>query len=68
MNKTKELQFIATTLSIINDLIETKDTNNIHIAHKYMNMLQDDGCKLRIIDGYIRLVDYNPHFRMRSKL
>lgn len=68
MGKFDEIQFIALNLGIINELLESKNSHNIAIAQKYMNILQDNGCKLRLIDGYIRLIDYNPKFLMLSKL
>ena len=68
MDKTREIQLIAFNLGMINELLETKESRNIAIAQKYLNILQDNGCKLRLIDGYIRLVDYNPYFVSSSKL
>ena len=68
MDKTREIQFIATNLGMINELLETQESRNVAIAQKYLNILQDSGCKLRLIDGYIRLVDYNPYFVSSSKL
>ena len=63
-----EIQFIAVNLGIINEILESKSSHNIAIAQKYMNILQDNGCKLRLIDGHIRLIDYNPKFLVLSKL
>lgn len=68
MDKTREIQLIAFNLGMINELLETKESRNVAIAQKYLNILQDSGCKLRLIDGYIRLVDYNPYFFSSSKL
>ena len=41
-----EIQFIAVNLGIINEILESKNSHNIAIAQKYMNILQDNGCKL----------------------
>ena len=68
MDKFNEIQCIAITLGLVNELFETKVSKNVSIAQKYMNILQDNGCKLRLIDGYIRLIDYNPKFMVLSKL
>lgn len=54
------LMLIAINLGIINDLIQTKIETNHRIAIKYMNELQKYGCKLRVIQGNVQLVEYTP--------
>lgn len=54
------LHFISMVLGMVNELFQTKNDENIAIARKYLNMLQDNGCKIRLIDGSIVLVDYQP--------
>ena len=54
------LHFISMILGMVNELFQTKNDESIAIARKYLNMLQDNGCKIRLIDGSIVLVDYKP--------
>lgn len=61
-----EIRFISISLGIINELLRTNTTNNVHIAIKYIDELQRHGCKIRLIDGNVSLVDYQPC--LQSKL
>lgn len=63
-----DINLIAISLGLINELLETNEDKYVSLARKYMNELQDKGCKLRLIDGYIRLIDYNPYYHRLSKL
>lgn len=62
----KELFYISIILEEINNLIKNNTAKDRNKAYKYMNYLQDSGCKLRKIQGIITLVDYN--HTIRSKL
>jgi hypothetical protein len=62
----KELFYISIILEMINDIIDSNSIENKNKAYKYMNYLQDSGCKLRKVQGIITLVDYNQ--AMTSKL
>ena len=39
MDKIREIQLIATNLGMINELLETKESRNVAIAQKYLNIL-----------------------------
>ena len=62
----KELFYISIILETINNLIDSDKIDDRNKAYKYMNYLQDSGCKLRKVQGIITLVDYN--HAMTSKL
>lgn len=62
------LQFIAISLGLINELLSTNNKENCQIAIKYMNEMQKYGCKLRIIDGKIQIIDYKPSNIVYSNL
>ena len=57
----RELEYIALTLGMINDILRNCDDHKHKIiATRYMNKLQDYGCRLRLVEGNIVLIDYNP--------
>lgn len=57
-----DLRYISIILGMINELLRNNYTEPdvTTIILKYMNELQKEGCKLRMTDGYIRLIDYHP--------
>jgi hypothetical protein len=63
-----DLQFIAISLGLINELLKSNNTLNNKIAIKYMDEMQKYGCKLRIIDGNVEIIDYTPKDILYSKL
>ena len=57
----REIEYIAITLGMINDILRSCDDHEQKmIATRYMNKLQDYGCKLRLVEGNVVLIDYNP--------
>ena len=64
----KDITLIAVSLGLINELLQTQKAHNVSLANKYMDILQHEGCKLRLIDGVVSLIDYNPTYNMISNL
>ena len=64
----KDITLIAVSLGLINELLQTQKSHNVSLANKYMDILQYEGCKLRLIDGVVSLIDYNPTYNMISNL
>lgn len=61
-----EIRYICISLGIINELLRTDISTNVHIAIKYIDELQKHGCKIRLIDGTVTLIDFQPC--LKSKL
>lgn len=66
--KIKDITLIAVSLGMINELLQTGEAKNISLASKYMDILQNEGVKLRLIDGVVSLIGYNPTYHMLSSL
>lgn len=66
--KIKDVTLIAVSLGIINELLQTGEPKNVSLASKYMDILQNEGVELRLIDGVVSLIGYNPTYNMLSTL
>ena len=61
----REYKLLSIILGMINELTYDNNTYSKNLAFKYMDLLQNNGCKLRKIDGQIYLIGYNPNLISR---
>jgi hypothetical protein len=63
-----DITFIRIILSLIDELYVSRIPGNLTLANKYIDLLQQYGYKLRLIDGHVVLIDYQTHNIPLSKL